>query len=205
MGMADVVYRKIEIRERELLLAPLTRSNKREWLDLRARNRDWLSRWEATRPYLPAEIGGNEPIPNFRQMISYNFQEGKASRNFALGIWLLGAHPNCGARDRELIGQITLGGVVFGALRGAHIGYWIDQNHANYGYMTRAVNLLTNFAFNQLGLHRIEINCRPENIPSQAVATKAGYLLEGQRLRFLHIDGDWRDHLVFTKENPKIR
>jgi ribosomal-protein-alanine N-acetyltransferase len=63
--------------------------------------------------------------------------------------------------EKNLVGQITLGGVIYGALRGGHIGYWIDKNYAGRGFTTEAVNMVTSFAFDALGLHRIEINIRP--------------------------------------------
>ena len=44
---------------------------------------------------------------------------------------------------------------------------------------------------------------RPENLASKKVAEKSGYKFEGVRERFLHIDGDCRDHLTFVAENPK--
>jgi ribosomal-protein-alanine N-acetyltransferase len=106
--------------------------------------------------------------------------------------------------DNKLIGQITLGGISYGAYRGGHIGYWIDQSFANKGLMTRAVRELTRYGFEELGLHRIEINLRPENAASKRVAEKAGYVFEGMRPRYLHIDGAWRDHLCFVKENPRL-
>jgi ribosomal-protein-alanine N-acetyltransferase len=104
-----------------------------------------------------------------------------------------------------LIGQITLGGIIFGAMRGAHIGYWIDQRFASRGYTTRAVKLLTKYGFETLKLHRIEINLRPENEASKKVALKAGFELEGARNNYLHIAGDWRNHITFVKENPEIK
>jgi ribosomal-protein-alanine N-acetyltransferase len=126
-------------------------------------------------------------------------REMRALRSISLGVWL---NEN---KDQVLIGQITLGGIIFGAMRGAHIGYWIDQRFANRGYTTRAVKLLTKFGFEQLRLHRIEINLRPENEASKQVAIKAGFLLEGARNKYLHIAGDWRDHVTFVKENPVIK
>jgi ribosomal-protein-alanine N-acetyltransferase len=90
-------------------------------------------------------------------------------------------------------------------MRGAHIGYWIDQRYASRGYTTRAVKLLTKFGFDALKLHRIEINLRPENEASKKVAIKAGYLLEGPRNNYLHIAGEWRNHITFVKENPEIK
>ena len=64
--------------------------------------------------------------------------------------------------------------------------------------------MMTVYGFEELKLHRIEINIRPENGASRRVAEKSGYHLEGERPRFLHIDGEWRDHLSFVRENPKI-
>jgi ribosomal-protein-alanine N-acetyltransferase len=98
-----------------------------------------------------------------------------------------------------------LGGVIYGALRAGHIGYWIDRNFANRGYTTQAVQLLSSYGFSELGLHRIEINVRPENAASCKVAEKAGFTFEGHRKAFLHIDGAWRDHVCFVKYNELIQ
>ncbi|MBC7463561.1 MAG: GNAT family N-acetyltransferase [Actinobacteria bacterium] len=181
------------LRAGETILRPLRRRDRRAWDRVRENNRDWLTKWEATRPAVPGE-NSNRKLPTFSQMIRIHRSEGRTGRSFNLAIW----HKN------DLVGQITLGGVVFGALRGAHIGYWIDQNSANQGITTHAVTVITKFAFDELNLHRIEINLRPENAASRRVAEKAGYQLEGERPRFLHIDGQWRDHLCFVKENPRI-
>ena len=179
----------------ELFLKPIRFRDKSQWDSVRAINRDWLSPWEATRP----NIEHKSALPSYYGMVMQLNRELRALRSISLGIWL---NEN---RDQVLIGQITLGGIIFGAMRGAHIGYWIDQRFANRGYTTRAVKLLTKFGFEQLRLHRIEINLRPENEASKQVAIKAGYLLEGARNNYLHIAGDWRDHVTFVKENPAIK
>ena len=179
----------------ELFLKPIRFRDKSQWDSVRAINRDWLSPWEATRP----NIDHKSALPSYYGMVMQLNRELRALRSISLGIWL---NEN---RDQVLIGQITLGGIIFGAMRGAHIGYWIDQRFANRGYTTRAVKLLTKFGFEQLRLHRIEINLRPENEATKQVAIKAGYLLEGARNNYLHIAGDWRDHVTFVKENPAIK
>ncbi|CAB4667798.1 unannotated protein [freshwater metagenome] len=102
----------------------------------------------------------------------------------------------------ELIGQVTLGSITFGAMRSAHIGYWIDQTFTGQGLTTRAVQILADHCFSVLQLHRLEINMRPENLASQRVAIKAGFILEGSRNSYIHIDGGWRDHLTFVRFNP---
>ncbi len=97
----------------------------------------------------------------------------------------------------RLVGQLTVGGIAWGSLRSAHIGYWIDQRVAGRGIMPTAVALATDHCF-AIGLHRVEINIRPENVASRRVVEKLGFRPEGLRLRYLHIDGDWRDHLTFA-------
>ena len=176
--------------EGELTLRPLRIRDRRAWLSVRRKNREWLTPWEATSPISEE----NRNLPTFIEMVQFHNREGRAGRSISLAIWF----------NRELIGQITLGGISYGAYRGGHIGYWISQDHANKGLTTRAVREVTRYGLEELRLHRIEINLRPENSASKRVAEKAGYIFEGLRPRYLHIDGDWRDHLCFVIENPRI-
>jgi ribosomal-protein-alanine N-acetyltransferase len=181
----------------DLILRPLRRRDYKRWLHVRAENKDWLDAWEATLPQVPGEENSKN-LPSFFEAIRWHRSEGRAGRSISLAIWQVNA------QGKNLIGQITLGGIMYGAMRGAHIGYWIDKAYANRGYMTQAVVALTNFGFETLKLHRIEINIRPENEPSIRVAQKAGYIFEGLRQRYLHIDGSWRDHHCFVKENSRV-
>lgn len=183
----------VVIKSNGVTLRPLRLRDRGRWDEVRAVNRDWLSPWEATKPIVPGDASDAE-LPSYFQMISSHNREGRAQRSLSLAIWYQGS----------LVGQITMGGIVMGALRGAHIGYWMDKRCANLGITTQAVEMITQYGFQELGLHRIEINLRPENAASRRVAEKAGYRFEGERARFLHIDGQWRDHLSFVRENPKI-
>ena len=66
--------------------------------------------------------------------------------------------------------------------------------------------LATDYCFSVLRLHRMEICIRPENQPSLRVVEKLGFRYEGLRRRFIHINGDWRDHFAFAlvaEEVPK--
>lgn len=181
--------------DHELILKPIRFRDKTQWDSVRAINRDWLSPWEATRP----RVDQDHPLPTYYGMVMQLNREMRALRSISLGVFLKEG------KGELLIGQITLGGIIFGAMRGAHIGYWIDQRYSARGYTTRAVKLLTNFGFDALRLHRIEINLRPENEASKKVALKAGYILEGARSNYLHIAGDWRNHITFVKENSNIK
>lgn len=177
----------------ELALRPLRYRDRSKWNGVRARNLAWLKPWEATVPLVPTRERAD--LPSYFEMVRALNEEGKSGRSFSFAIW----------KERNLIGQISLGGVIYGAMRGGHIGYWIDQSYTNRGYTTQAVEMVTDFAFKQLFLHRIEINLRPENEASRKVAEKAGYLFESERANYLHINGQWRDHVTFVKENLLIK
>lgn len=79
------------------------------------------------------------------------------------------------------------------------IGYWLRTSATGQGYMTEAVRRITRFALDDLGAQRIEIRCDANNIPSAAVAERAGYTLEA---RFRHhdrsVEGDLRDTLIYV-------
>jgi len=182
----------------EITLRPPRVRDRPQWNSVRAENKEWLSPWEATLPLLPHDSPAYEDHdtrPSFYQMVRMLNREARAGRSYSFFIW----------SGNNLVGQITMGGVMYGALRGAHIGYWVDRNYANRGFTTQAVKLVTAFGFSQLGLHRMEINVRPENAASCRVAEKAGFVIEGQRKAFLHIDGAWRDHICFVKNNELIQ
>jgi len=182
----------------EITLRPPRLRDRKHWNSVRAENKEWLGPWEATLPQVPQDSPANDGLskrPSFYQMVRMLNHEARAGRSYSFFIW----------NGANFVGQITMGGVMYGALRGAHIGYWVDRNYANRGFTTQAVKLVTSFGFSQLGLHRIEINVRPENAASCRVAEKAGYEMEGHRKAFLHIDGAWRDHICFVKNNELIQ
>ena len=62
-----------------------------------------------------------------------------------------------------------------------------------------AVALLIDHCFTEVGLHRVEIDIRPENGASLRVVDKLGLRREGFYERYLDIDGAWRDHVAFAE------
>ena len=64
--------------------------------------------------------------------------------------------------------------------------------------MSEATRLTLDFAFGQLGLHRIEAACLPTNAPSRGLLEKTGFQYEGYARGYLRIDGAWRDHVLYA-------
>ena len=101
--------------------------------------------------------------------------------------------------DGELAGVVALSNVVYDAFRSANLGYWVDAGRNGRGLATRAVGALAERAFGSLGLHRLEAGTLVDNVASQRVLEKNGFELIGLARNYLHIGGDWRDHLLFQR------
>jgi ribosomal-protein-alanine N-acetyltransferase len=64
--------------------------------------------------------------------------------------------------------------------------------------------MVIDHCFGPVGLHRIEVAIRPENHSSLRVVEKLGIGEVGFAPRFLHIDGDWRDHRLFAITREEV-
>jgi [ribosomal protein S5]-alanine N-acetyltransferase len=93
-----------------------------------------------------------------------------------------------------ITGVFTISQIVRGAFQSAYLGYYAHQAHAGQGLMREALELVLDHAFGPLDLHRVEANIQPTNAPSIALASGAGFRLEGFSPRYLLIGGQWRDH-----------
>ena len=100
--------------------------------------------------------------------------------------------------DGALLGGLTLAYVRRGVTQSCSLGYWMGAQHAGRGIMTAAVKAVLPFAFGTLRLHRVEAACLPSNAASIRLLEKVGFRREGYARRYLCINGDWRDHLLFA-------
>lgn len=178
----------LDLRERDIRLRPLRRRDRRAYDHLRDHDRDWLQPWEATDP------------DSRRRRVDFPVIRRTAEAQGRTGVALTLAVLNRGV----LVGQIAASPILYGAASSATLGYWIGREHAGHGTAPRAVALLVDHLFAELGLHRIEVNIRPENGASLRVAAKLGLREEGLRERFLHVDGQWRDHRSFALTSEEV-
>lgn len=171
------------LTEGNVRLRPLHRSDARAWLALRAENAGWLEPWDATSP---VPVPG--PRPTFGQFVRTLAAQARSGQSLPFAVEYAG----------QLVGQLTVSSITYGSLRSAAIGYWVGQRFAGRGIAPTAVAMAADHCFFVLGLHRVEVNIRPENTPSLRVVEKLMLRDEGVRERYLHIAGEWADHRCFA-------
>lgn len=102
----------------------------------------------------------------------------------------------------QIIGVIGISNIVRGAMQAAHVGYNMSEHFQGQGYMTEALTEVVEFAFNALNLHRLMANYRPNNLASERVLQKLGFVREGYAKDYLQVNGQWADHILTAKINP---
>jgi ribosomal-protein-alanine N-acetyltransferase len=173
----------------QVTLRPLRRGDVDAWMALRLENSSWLGEWEATAPSPP-----RGPAPTFASYVRGLSGQARAGTTLPFAIEVEG----------QLVGQLTASSITYGSLCSATIGYWVAERVAGQGIVPTAVALATDHCFAVRGLHRVEVNIRPENGPSLRVAEKLGLREEGLRKRYLHINGRWCDHRSFALTSDEV-
>ena len=167
-----------------VLRAPRLRDG-RVWSEIRMRNEYWLAPWEPSSPVSWADRNAVSAWPALHSALK------AAARHGTMLPFMI----DYGGR---LVGQMNVSNIVHGALRSCTVGYWVDGAVAGRNITPTALALVIDHCFVQVGLHRVEVDIRPENGPSLRVAEKLGLRREGYYERFLDIDGGWRDHVAFA-------
>ena len=165
-------------------LRPPRAGDWQEWADLRAQSRQFLTPWEPTWPADALERSA------FARRLRRQATEWRNDEGFS---FLAFAKP-----DDVMIGGLGITNVRRGVAQMASIGYWTGRPFVRRGYMTEAVRAVLEFSFTQLGLHRIEAACIPDNLASKGLLVKLGFRAEGEAQSYLRINGEWRDHLLYA-------
>ncbi|WP_119680255.1 GNAT family N-acetyltransferase [Indioceanicola profundi] len=174
----------IRVEGEGVFIRPAQAKDWEEWAALREISRDFLVPWE---PTWPADALTRTAFQRRvrRQAVEWREDEAYSFLTFE-------------RRSGRLVGGIGLSNVRRGVAQMGTMGYWVGKPFARRGYTTESAKLLLNFAFGQLGLHRVEAACLPTNIPSQGVLEKAGFTREGYARGYLRIDGRWADHVLYA-------
>ncbi|HEY5880664.1 MAG TPA: GNAT family protein [Nakamurella sp.] len=163
---------------------PLQRRDFAAWQRARLRDEPLIKRWDATSELTWEQRHSKAMWHSHRSLLRVGARRGEVVP-FAITV------------DGSFAGQVTLGGIQRGALRSGWVGYWVDSRFHGKGVATAAVALIVAHGFGPVGLHRVEATISPHNHASRAVMDHLGFRQEGELLRYLDIDGAWRDHLLY--------
>lgn len=166
-----------------VIVRELRAEDEAPWKELRLADNDRLAPWEATLP-----VGGGEVLSTFPVFLRRQTRRARLAE----------AMPFVVEVDGAFAGQIAVDPITWGATRSAQVGYWIGSAWQGRGIMRLAVALVLDHLLGPVGLHRVEINVRPDNERSLALCRGLGLREEGLRRGYMHINGAWADHVSFA-------
>lgn len=159
--------------------------------------------WHFHRPWEPARREEYFHAPTQRRIL-----RAEARSESMLHLWLLARDGRTApARSAPVVGSVTLSSIVRGFFQSCYLGYKMDERYIRRGLMREALAAVIEYAFTDLGLHRIEANVMPSNAPSRALVESLGFREEGLALRYLKIQNSWEDHLhlVMLEDEWRLR
>ncbi len=173
----------VNIEGRDFNIKLLTPEHAQNLLDYYIRNKKHLEPFEPLRDnsFYTYEVQKNILSDSYRQFLNGTAVD--------LGIF----------KDDYLIGKLKLSNIVYGIFKSGILGYSIDKNEQGKGYMKEAVNLVINYAFEDLDLHRVEASALVDNEPSKHVLIGCGFKELGINKKYLYINGGWKDHITYFK------
>lgn len=175
-----------------LILKPIDKSYAGLVIDYYLRNKSFLEEWEA--------VKSEEFYTKQYQEELLEKELASIESNNSLRLWIFKKE-----NENRIIGTIGFSNIVRGAFLSCHLGYKLDKDEVNKGYITEAIQRGIEIIFNEFGLHRIEANIMPKNKCSLRAVEKLGFYNEGLAYKYLKINGKWEDHIHMVLLNDRIQ
>lgn len=173
----------IQLKGENISLRNLTPSDAENLLVYYTKNKKHLEKFEPTRDndFFTIESQRNSLNESYKQFLN--------GTSIDLAI----------IKDDKIIGKVRLSNIVYGVFKSGILGYSIDEDYQGKGYMKEAVNLVVNYAFKDLDLHRVEASVLLQNERSKGVLLGNGFKELGINEKYLFINGIWQDHITYYK------
>jgi ribosomal-protein-serine acetyltransferase len=142
----------------------------------RAHLRKWL-------PWVDGATGPDDTL----KFIKTSLAQFANNEGLTAGIW-------CGKEYAGAVGTHKIDWLN----RKVEIGYWLASKFQGRGIITDACRLLTNHAFQEWALNRVEIRCAPRNTKSCAIPVRLGFQLEGVLRKAQLVGGKYLDTNVYA-------
>jgi ribosomal-protein-alanine N-acetyltransferase len=171
------------VGQRVILRAPQV-EDWQDWVRLRGLSVGFLQPWEPEWP--KNAVSRDYYMGYWRRLVRRWMQD----REYAFLV--------C-TKEGALLGGVTITDIKRESVQAGTLGYWIGSPYAGRGFMKEAAALALDFALRDLQLHRVEATCMPENEPSLRLLVRLGMKEVGLVQRYMKINGQWRDHILFEK------
>lgn len=169
------------LKTARLTLRPARMDDFAQWHEVRKRNRVFLKPFE---PAWPDDALGKEFFVRRTHRLDHDWA---TDRSYGFLIF----------KGENLIGGININNVVRGAGQYAALGYWLDEKMQGQGLMNEAAAAVLIYAFDTLGLARMNAATLPHNRKSMNMLMKLGFAEEGYAKAYIQIDGIRQDHILF--------
>ncbi len=176
------------LRTERLVLRPLRVSDARALRAFNKENSTFLAPWN------PRARKGSDPLSlvDVASGIGAARKNWRQDRGYAFLLTLADADA------LTIVGRVTLNNIVRGVFQSTNLGYLVGRAWEGRGLAREAVSAVLRFAFDDVRLHRIEAGIMPHNERSRRLVLALGFEEIGLSRRYLHIDGDWRDHVLYA-------
>ena len=175
------------LKTARLILTPPSVADAEAMLDYHLRNRLGFQPWEPRRDERFYTVDG------MRTRISAMNEKMLAQQSLHLLLRMPGR--------AEIVGECGFTNIVRGPFQACHLGFSVCRGFEGKGLMLEALRCAIDFVFDELALHRVMANYRPENERSHRLLRRLGFEQEGFARAYLNIDGGWRDHVLTSLIN----
>jgi len=141
----------------------------------------------------PIKDDGYDKIESWEERL----KEREIEQNIKIGAYFLAYQKD----SKEIIATCNLTGITYGAFLACYMGYSISSAFEGQGKMKKLCTHATQYAFQELGLHRIMANYMPNNKRSESLLSRMGFNKEGFAEKYLKINGKWEDHVLTSLIN----
>ena len=165
--------------------------NVTQLLDYYKKNMDYL------KPYIPKQDKKFLTFKFQKQMLNKKIKLFALEKEFSFYLF----NKN---NENNIIGYFCFSNVVRGSFLSCFLGYNMDRDEINKGYMAEALQCGLEAIFNNKYLHRVEANVMPSNLASIKLLEKLGFICEGLSKKYLKINNKWEDHYHYVFLNNKV-